>query len=93
MKNILSLNFEEARSFLLKHESYVNIDLPPYIKFDKLLNQILEVLGQKNFIDFKISSPSDFEDVNYKLFHNKNGKYDWRRFELIHPFLYVSLVN
>jgi hypothetical protein len=93
VKNILSLNFEEARSFLLKHESYVNIDLPPYIKFDKLLNQILEVLGQKNFIDFKISSPSDFEDVNYKLFHNKNGKYDWRRFELIHPFLYVSLVN
>lgn len=93
MKNILSLNFEEARLFLLKHESYVNIDLPPYIKFDKLLNQILEVLGQKNFIDFKISSPSDFEDVNYKLFHNKNGKYDWRRFELIHPFLYVSLVN
>lgn len=93
MKNILSLNFEEARLFLLKHESYVNIDLPPYIKFDKLLNQILEVLGRKNFIDFKRSSPSDFEDVNYKLFHNKNGKYDWRRFELIHPFLYVSLVN
>lgn len=93
MKNILSLKFEEARLFLLKHESYVNIDLPPYIKFDKLLNQILEVLGRKNFIDFKKSSPSDFEDVNYKLFHNKNGKYDWRRFELIHPFLYVSLVN
>ena len=93
MKNILSLNFEEARLFLLKHESYVNIDLPPYIKFGDLLDQISKILGRKNFTSIKKSNPDSFEDVNYKLFHNKNGKYDWRRFELIHPFLYVSLVN
>ena len=93
MKNILSLNFEEARLFLLKHESYVNIDLPPYIKFDNLFDQISKILGRKNFMSIKNSNPDSFEDVNYKLFHNKNGKYDWRRFELIHPFLYVSLVN
>lgn len=93
MKNILSLNFEEARLFLLKHESYVNIDLPPYIKFGGLLDQISKILGRKNFTSIKKSNPDSFEDVNYKLFHNKNGKYDWRRFELIHPFLYVSLVN
>lgn len=93
MKNILSLNFEEVRLFLLKHESYVNINLPPYIKFDNLFDQISKVLGRKNFMSIKKSNPDIFEDVNYKLFHNKNGKYDWRRFELIHPFLYVSLVN
>lgn len=93
MKNILSLNFEEARLFLLKHESYVNIDLPPYIKFGDLLDQILKILGRKNFTSIKKSNPDSFEDVNCKLFHNKNGKYDWRRFEFIHPFLYVSLVN
>jgi len=93
VKNILSLNFEEARLFLLKHESYVNIDLPPYIKFGDLLDQISKILGRKNFTSIKKSNPDSFEDVNYKLFHNKNGKYDWRRFELIHPFLYVSLVN
>jgi hypothetical protein len=93
VKNILSLNFEEARLFLLKHESYVNIDLPPYIKFDNLFDQISKILGRKNFMSIKNSNPDSFEDVNYKLFHNKNGKYDWRRFELIHPFLYVSLVN
>ena len=93
MKNILSLNFEEARLFLLKHESYVNIDLPPYIKFGDLLDQISKILDRKNFTSIKTSHPDSFEDVNYKLFHNKNGKYDWRRFELIHPFLYVSLVN
>lgn len=93
MKNILSLNFEEARLFLLKHESYVNIDLPPYIKFGDLLDQISKILGRKNFMSIKESDPDIFEDVNYKLFHNKNSKYDWRKFELIHPFLYVSLVN
>lgn len=53
MKNILSLNFEEARLFLLKHESYVNIDLPPYIKFGDLLDQISKILGRKNFTSIK----------------------------------------
>ncbi|CAB5505090.1 RNA-directed DNA polymerase, partial [Bathymodiolus thermophilus thioautotrophic gill symbiont] len=37
--------------------------------------------------------PSNFENINYKLFSNKDGKYAWRLFQLIHPVLYVSLVN
>ncbi len=40
MKTILSLNFEEAKNFFLKHESYINVDLPPYIKFNSLLSSI-----------------------------------------------------
>lgn len=94
MKNILSLNYEEAKSFLLKHESYINIDLPPYFKFDSLLHEISNnILNKKNFINIKKCNLDNLENVNYKLFHNKNGKYDWRQFELIHPFLYVSLVH
>lgn len=96
MKNILSLNYEEAKSFLLKHESYINIDLPPYIKFDKLLSIISDkIMDRKNFLSIKKAkeNPDNLENVNYKLFHNKNGKYDWRQFELIHPFIYVSLVH
>lgn len=93
MKNILSLNFEEAKTFFLKHESYINVDLPPYIKLENLLEEANKVLVRKNFISIKKSSPDNLERVNYKLFHNKNGKYDWRQFELIHPFIYVSLVN
>ena len=30
-KNILNLSHSEARKFFLKHESYCNFDLPPYI--------------------------------------------------------------
>jgi len=96
VKNILSLNYEEVKSFLLKHESYINIDLPPYFQFDVLLEEISNnILNRKNFLSIKKAkeNPDNLENVNYKLFHNKNGKYDWRQFELIHPFLYVSLVH
>jgi len=95
MKNILSLRNEEAKEFLLKSESYVNIDLPPYIKFDTLLLKLSDALNGKDYFEIKKSSPSpnNLENVNYKLLHNKNGKYDWRPFQLIHPVLYISVVN
>lgn len=94
MNNILSLNYDEAKTFFLKHESYVNVDLPPYIKFDSLLSNISNsILSGKKLSDIQNKKPDSFENVNYKLFHNKNGKYDWRKFELIHPFLYVSLIH
>lgn len=105
MKNILSLNSEELKAFFLKHESYINVDLPPYIRFEKLLSEInkhldikKELNNLKKLIDLpkgksKLLEPKDFENVNYKLLHNKNGKYDWRPFQLIHPVLYVSLVR
>ena len=94
MKNILSLNYKEAKNFFLKHESYINIDLPPYIRFDSLLKAIsLELNDYKNYKEIKRKNPDKLENINYSLLHNKNGKFDWRPFELIHPVLYVSLVN
>jgi len=38
-------------------------------------------------------SPRNYDDVSYKLLNNKDGKYTWRPFQLIHPALYVSLVH
>lgn len=93
MKNILSLNYEEAKAFFLKNESYINVDLPPYITFDTLLTKISDKLAGKSYRVIKRKNPDKLENINYKLLHNKNGKYDWRPFELIHPVLYVSLVN
>lgn len=37
--------------------------------------------------------PSEFEGVNYLLLNNKDGKYAWRPFQLIHPALYVAIVH
>ena len=48
----------------------------------------------KNFYkDNKTIPPKKCENVNYKFLHNKDGKFDWRPFEIIHPALYVYLVN
>ncbi|HAP95727.1 RNA-directed DNA polymerase [Epilithonimonas hominis] len=93
MKTILELNNTEANNFFLKKESYSNIELPTYFNFQKLLNKIQKKLNGKDLKDFRSSSPRNFEDVNYKLVTNKDGKFSWRPFQLIHPALYVNLVN
>jgi glycosyltransferase involved in cell wall biosynthesis len=97
-KNILQLDCNEAREFFLQEESYNTIKFPPYIKFDSLIQAIsgkLKISTQiykKNEKDKNIYS-SEQENVNYKLFNNKDGKYSWRLFQLIHPVLYVNLVH
>ena len=94
-RTILDLTHEEARNFLLKDESYCNFYLPTYFQFSDLLVNISQQLDGKNLSAFYFNKrkPSDFENVNYKLFNNKDGKYGWRLFQLIHPALYASLVN
>lgn len=102
--NILQFDHDEAREFFLKEESYFNFDLPPYFVFEELLREISGTIGDTELEEFykgykpatgkvKKPFPSDFEDVNYVLLNNKDGKYAWRPFELIHPCLYVALVH
>ena len=91
-KSILELSHDEARVFLLKAESYCNIDLPPYIQFDELLTRVHLFLAGKKLKDC-ITKPRDYDDVNYTILNNKDGKYAWRPFQLIHPALYVSVVH
>jgi hypothetical protein len=93
MKDILKLTNEEAKTLLLKRESYSNISLPEYFSFQELLDKIDKTLKGKNISDFRDKSPRDLENVNYKLLSNKDGKFAWRPFQLINPAIYVSLVN
>ncbi len=90
--SILELSSEEARKFLLKHESYCTLDLPPYFVFGNLLERVAEQLNGKNLSDFQKGNPRKYEYVNYKILNNKDGTYAWRSFQLIHPALYISLV-
>lgn len=94
-KSILKLSSQEVENFLLKQDSYCNFNLPPYIKFEPLLDAINKIIKNNNykFECIKSKNPNNFDDVNYKLFNNKNGKYDWRLLELINPILYVYLVR
>ena len=85
MKNILSLNNDEAKAFLLKNKSYINVDLPPYLKLDTLLSKVSEELAGKSYREVKRKNSDKLESINYQLLYNKNGQYVWRPFELIHP--------
>ncbi len=94
MKNILSLDNNEAKAFFLKNESYCNIDLPEYFSFDKLLNKISNELNSNKISDFYTDvEPKYLDNVNHVIIGNKDGKFAWRSFELINPVLYVDLVN
>lgn len=93
MSKLTQLSAEDARVFLLKQESYVKFDLPSYFIFQDLLDNVNAKLSGSQLSDYKISSPKVFNDVNYKLLTNKDGKYAWRPLQLIHPAIYVSLVH
>lgn len=105
MKNILEYNHKDAKRYFLKEESYFNFDLPSYFKFQNLIDGVSKKLEGKQLSDFygtykdddsekqKATYPCDFENANYTLLNNKDGKFAWRPFQLIHPAIYVSLVH
>ena len=63
MKDILKLTNEEAKTLLLKRESYSNISLPEYFSFQELLDKIDKTLKGKNISDFRDKSPRGLENV------------------------------
>lgn len=91
-RSILELSAPEAQAFFLKPQSYCSLDLPPYIRFDALIEATHKTLEGKALSSLS-SKPRDHDDVNYTILNNKDGKYAWRPFQLIHPALYVSLVH
>lgn len=91
-KRILDLSANDARNFLLKSESYCSLDLPPYFSFGGLISDVSDVLKGKD-LKSMASSPCKYENVNYTILNNKDGKYAWRPFQLINPVLYVALVH
>lgn len=93
MRKIIELSNDEARAHFLKGSSYFNSDLPPYLSFDPILKNVANVLGKKQFSNFISSKPWILPGVNYSFLSNKDGRLAWRPLELIHPAIYVSLVN
>ena len=83
----------EARAFLLKPESYCNIDFPPYMQFGQVLSAVSRVIGNTGLERMQSDKPRNYEGVNYPLLSNKDGRHAWRPLQLIHPAIYVALVN
>lgn len=105
MPSILELSHTEARSYFMEEKNYVSFDLPPYFTFQDLLNKTSAKIGNSQISSFfrhvpataskpaHILDPKRIDGVNYKLLASKDGEFAWRPFEIIHPALYVSLVN
>ncbi len=91
-RSLLTMTAIQARAFLLKPESYCSLDLPIYFTFAPVISAVSKELSGKILAGMS-SKPWDHEDVNYAMLSNKDGRYAWRPFQLIHPALYVSLVN
>lgn len=93
MPKIIELASADARAHFLKGSSYFNGDFPKYISFEPILQAVEVALAGGSYTAIKCSNPNSLPSVNYSFTANKDGKFAWRPFELIHPALYVSLVN
>ena len=89
---ILDLQSDEALCFFLDSKHYYKETFPSYINFNKILSAINAFLSNHPDI-LNHAQPENYENVNYIIAANKDGKYDWRPFELINPILYVQLVR
>lgn len=98
-RKITQLNYKEARQFFLKNKNYVNFELPYYIDFEQLLNYVSAFMVWKDIAnvcitkDRKVDKPSNYDNINYLILSNKDGVYSWRPLQIIHPVLYVHLVQ
>jgi hypothetical protein len=93
MKKILDLGPEGAVKYFMKGSSYFNGDLPGYLSFEPILAEVAAVLKGDNYSSFASRKPEHLSDVNYSFIANKDGRFAWRPYELMHPAIYVALVN
>ncbi len=91
-RSVLEMTPTQARAFFMKPESYCSVELPAYFEFGTTLAAVAKVLKGKSLVDMS-SKPRQHEGVNYSLLSNKDGRHAWRPFQLIHPAIYVSLVD
>lgn len=90
---IIDLSPGEAKAALLKSESYFDFDLPPYFNFGPMLKGISDELAITPSSERQASPAREQEHVNHVIFHSKDGQYAWRPQELIHPVIYVDMVD
>ncbi len=88
---ILELDSKAARDFFLTKECYCDFDLPQYFNFEAILKKLVKSVDFKTFTRF--NEAKNHQKVNYILYTNKDSNYAWRPLQLIHPVLYVALVQ
>ena len=98
---IIDANNIDAKKYFLNEDAYFTFSLPPYLKFQDILNECDILLKHNNIEDYyKINkennrkeNPRNFDNVNFDYIINKDKDYQWRKLQIIHPLLYVNLIN
>lgn len=93
--SILNIEYNMARKFFLKPESYFNANLPRYFNLSKGIELADHILHRNTLKDLSKNnnSLSKSDNVNHTILTNKDGNYAWRPLQLLHPVVYVDLVN
>ncbi|MDO6725457.1 RNA-directed DNA polymerase [Cognatishimia sp. 1_MG-2023] len=96
MTRIIDLDAKTAKAYLKKPECYFRSDFPPYISFETILKDTATAMGGQAYTTFQKAKPEramDMAGVNYELLSTKDGRFAWRPFELIHPAIYMTMVQ
>lgn len=93
MRKVIEMSEKEAKEYFLKGSSYFSMNLPEYFDFTDLLKDVDSKISNRTLASLWNDKPNKYDNVNYKFHQNKDGKYAWRMFQLIHPAIYVNLVN
>lgn len=89
MKKIYELTTGRALKYFLQHDSYTTLELPSYVDFSSLLEEINSAIDEGK-INFQPDSKSLMgKNINYEVLVSKDGLYSWRRITLINPLYYV----
>ena len=93
-KTVLDLSASEMREFFLQSDSYCTVKLPKYFCFTKLLKNLYEHVKktEPNLLP-NCQKAGKYEHINYEITVDKSRGLDWRKLQLIHPFLYVCLLR
>jgi hypothetical protein len=90
---LVDLPAADATKYFLKGSSYFNADFPSYISFEPILEAVANVLDGGDYKGLADGKPEKISGVNYNFIANKDGRLAWRPLELMHPAIYISLVN
>ena len=97
VRKLFEVDCVDAKDFFLKNSSYFNADLPDYLSFEPVLADVAAILVEAGLAEDGttkfIQKGARFDGVNYEIITNKDGRFAWRPFELIHPVIYVALVH
>ncbi|EAN9200325.1 RNA-directed DNA polymerase [Salmonella enterica] len=89
MKKVHELTSKAALSYFLRHDSYTTLELPSYIDFSTLLENINSAIDNDEISYSPDPKSLMGKEINYEVLVSKDGLYSWRRITLINPLYYV----